>query len=140
MFKKKKQKVYLVAQEELGGIRLRITNKTATFESISEDWKVVYSIGTQAYLTIIAMYNAGNKSDLKVIGTTLYMQEAFFYPIKDEEFEAGFIRLHKAIKAVLAQYEKENPKKEISKEEDDKILEEERLKHIKMEEVKNGRS
>ena len=132
--KKKKFKIerFLEGTDGSKAYKLTITEQFATIGSISGNWSISYQTGTRVYMWILFCLNEGFKDALYEFISLAYSLEVCTYTIKDESFGHPIGIIRKAMKSVLEQMEKENLT-EVSKEEDDKILEEERLKQMALE-------
>ncbi|MEG0560153.1 MAG: hypothetical protein RR513_06515 [Muribaculaceae bacterium] len=126
----KKNKKFTIEEKIGDSFILRITESSVTIESLAKQWKVVYSNITSQY-GILAKYCKEKMFDnINTLAQTLFMSSLIF---ADAEL----------VKDLWTAYEKSNErinarKKTISKEEDNKILEEELLKQMAIDEqVKN---
>lgn len=129
--KKKKFKIerLLKGASDSKNFKICITEQFATLSTISGNWRVSYQTGTRAYMWILFCLTEGFNDALYEFTTLSYGLDVCTYSIKDEKFGHPIGVVKKALKSVLDQMEKENPPVEISKEEDDEILKQEKLKH-----------
>ena len=106
---------------EFGPFTVRITEKLVDIETNDKQWKVQFKKQTKEYAQILFLASKDEKRALETLSKALFYSRLI---IQDPVFT------HMFTETVKKYYEDKSAKaKEISKEEDDKILEEEKILH-----------